>query len=51
MNIKKKAIAVKLSEQKSKNGYYLFRLRNGHFHWIKEKPKNLRPWWSLDCII
>ena len=54
MNIKKKAIAVKLSEQKSKNGYNLFRLRNGHFHWIKEEEKkkpNLKPWWQLDCII
>lgn len=53
MNIKNKVIAVKLSEQKSKNGYNLFRLRNGHFHWIKEeKPKsNLKAWWQLDCII
>ena len=50
MNIKKKAIAVKLSKNKSKNGYVLIRWKNGQFGWIKQ-DKELRPWWSLDCII
>jgi len=50
MEINKKAIAVKLSKEKSKNGFNLFRLRDGRFFWEKEKPK-YKPHWQLDCII
>ena len=49
MDIKRKAIAIKLSKEKSKNGFNLFRLKDGRFFWMKE-PK-YKPHWQLDCII
>ena len=49
MNINKKAIAVKLSKTKSKNGFVLYRLKDGTFQW--KKPSELKPWWMLDVIV
>ena len=50
MNIKQKAIAIKLSKKPSKNGFILIRLKDGRFKWLKQ-DKQFKPWWSLNCII
>ena len=49
MNINKNIIAVKLSKTKSKNGFILFRLKDGTFQW--KKPSESKPWWMLDVIV
>jgi len=49
MNIHKKAIAVKLSKTKSKNGFVLYRLKDGTFQW--KKPSESKPWWMLGVIV
>lgn len=49
MDIRRKAIAIKLSKEKSRNGFYLFRLKDGRFFW--KKPSEYKPYWQLDCII
>jgi len=58
MDIKKKSIAVKLSKTKSKNGYFLVRMKDGKFAWLTkevlnaiEKKKDYKPHWQLDCIV
>ena len=58
MDIKKKSIAIKLSKTKSKNGYFLVRMNDGKFAWLKkevlnaiEKKKDYKPYWQLDCIV
>lgn len=49
MDIKKKSIAIKLSKTKSKNGFILYRLKNGRFQW--KKPSIYKPHWQLTCIV
>ena len=49
MDIKKKSIVVKLSKTKSKNGFILYRLKNGRFQW--KKPSIYKPHWQTDCIV
>jgi len=49
MNINKKIIAVKLSKQPTKNGFVLYRLKDGTFQW--KKPSESKPWWMLGVIV
>ena len=49
MSINKKAIAVKLSKTKSKNGFVLYRLKDGTFQW--KKLSESKPWWTLGVIV